>query len=69
MSPLSAYVQNNYLHWILKALLLYFIQRYKLIVGGYSGDVRDSLIEMTFMTKHRNNNVVSGNCTVSYKRA
>ena len=41
----------------------------QLILGGYSGDVRDSLIEMTFMTKHRDNNVASGNCTISYKHA
>ena len=41
----------------------------QLIVGGYSGDVRDSLIEMTFMTKHRDNNVANDNCTISYKRA
>ena len=41
----------------------------QLIVGGYSGGARDSLIEMTFMTKHRDNNVSSGNCTISYKRA
>lgn len=37
------------------------------MVGGYTESARDSLIEMKFMTKHRNNNVASGNCTISYK--
>lgn len=46
--------------------------KYMLVIGGFSGNVKDSLAHhnnMPFTTKDRNNDPYKGNCAVNYKGA